>query len=133
MFLAASLPDTQGSSAFPNREERKVSHGLPYRSVSPGPGAIEACHHHNLCGLSCRACWDVHAESTDRDEEADTGMAGRGADQAAGQVLKEMAVIQVLRSKVGKRGGGVAQQVRARTSELDRTGFESWHRHLAIL
>lgn len=72
-----------------------------------GPGAIEACHHHNLCRLSCRACWDVHAESADRDEEGDTGMAGRGADQAAGQVLKEIAVIQVLMSKVGKRRGGV--------------------------
>lgn len=73
------------------------------------------------------------SQPTDMRKQTQAGMAGRGAGQAAGQVLKEMAVIQVLMSKVGKRRGGVAQQVRARTSELDRTGFESWHCHLAIL
>lgn len=46
-------------------------------------------------------------------------MAGRVADQAARQVLKEMAAIQVPMSKVGKRRGSVAQQVRARTPELE--------------
>lgn len=45
-------------------------------------------------------------------------MAGRVANQAAGQVLKEMAAIQVLMSKVDKRRGGVAQQVRA-SAELE--------------